>query len=351
MKRVNFNVVITIGDAGALSAIFGARRVDCVLLTAQEAGALEVFIAAENAEYAAGFDEGIEIVIGDIDAAVSGFAARSNDVLLVVDGAAVGLTDFMLLESAIAAKDIGVKILNPCKLPGYSHAVFQDDIMPHIHLNSIHKHQSHGVKIYDADGTSTIISPLAKIGRGTVIYPGTIIEGMCEIGENCIVGPNAHLIDVKLGDNVHFWHSVAQKSRVGSFSSVGPFAYLRPDSVIGEHCKIGDFVEVKNATIGDGSKASHLSYIGDAYVGKNVNIGCGVITVNYDGKNKHLTTINDRAFVGCNSNLIAPVTVEQDSYIAAGSTISDDVPAGALAIARARQTIKEGWVANRRGNH
>ena len=205
-------------------------------------------------------------------------------------------------------------------------------------MNDFQAYIDSGVTIHNPHCTT--ISPTAKIGRGTVIHLGTVIEGDCVIGDNCIIGPNAHLINMHLGDNVHFRHSVGEKSSVGSHTAVGPFAYLRPHSKIGEHCKIGDFVEVKNATIGNHSKASHLSYIGDAEVGSNVNIGCGVITVNYDGANKQLTTIEDNAFIGCNSNLIAPATVAEGAYIAAGSTITDDVPAGSLAIARARQVVR-----------
>jgi bifunctional UDP-N-acetylglucosamine pyrophosphorylase/glucosamine-1-phosphate N-acetyltransferase len=128
---------------------------------------------------------------------------------------------------------------------------------------------------------------------------------------------------------------------------VGPFAYVRPESVIGRNTKIGDFVEIKKSIIGDGTKVSHLTYIGDSEVGSNVNFGCGTITVNYDGKKKHKTIVGDNVFIGCNTNLVAPVKVNNDSYIAAGSTITDEVPEGALAIARERQTNKEGWVEKR----
>ena len=132
-------------------------------------------------------------------------------------------------------------------------------------------------------------------------------------------------------------------SQIGNGTTVGPYAYLRPGSRIGNNCKIGDFVEFKNASFGDGSKASHLSYIGDADVGSNVNIGCGVVFVNYDGKNKFRTVVKDNSFVGSNSNLVAPVTIEENSFIAAGSTITEDVPKDSLAIARGRQVNKADW--------
>ena len=136
-------------------------------------------------------------------------------------------------------------------------------------------------------------------------------------------------------------NSVLVDSKVGNKTNVGPFAYLRPNSNIGNNVKIGDFLEVKNATIEDNSKASHLSYIGDAHVGKDVNIGCGVVFVNYDGKNKYKSVVKDGAFIGSNSNLVAPVTVEEKGFIATGSTITENVPQGALAIARERQILKD----------
>lgn len=133
-------------------------------------------------------------------------------------------------------------------------------------------------------------------------------------------------------------------SSVGSDTTVGPYAYVRPNSRIGSHVKVGDFVEVKNSTVDDGTKISHLTYVGDSDVGKNVNFGCGTVTVNYDGKNKFRTTIGNNAFIGCNTNLVAPVTVGDNSFIAAGSTITDEVPEDGFAIARQRQTVKNGWV-------
>lgn len=134
------------------------------------------------------------------------------------------------------------------------------------------------------------------------------------------------------------------ESSVGSDTTVGPYAYVRPNSHIGSHVKVGDFVEVKNSTVDDGTKISHLTYVGDSDVGKNVNFGCGTVTVNYDGKNKFRTTIGNNAFIGCNTNLVAPVTVGDNSFIAAGSTITDEVPEDGFAIARQRQTVKNGWI-------
>lgn len=187
-----------------------------------------------------------------------------------------------------------------------------------------------------------------KVGRDTVIYPGTILEGGTEIGEDCIIGPNTRLKDCKIGNGTEIQYSVALESTVGNGTSVGPFAYIRPHSVIGSGNKVGDFVEVKNASIGDGTKIAHLTYVGDADVGQRVNFGCGTVVVNYDGISKHRTVIEDDCFIGCNSNLVSPVTVRKRAYTAAGSTITDEVPENALAIARARQVNKDGWVTKNR---
>lgn len=191
---------------------------------------------------------------------------------------------------------------------------------------------------------NTYIAPDVVIGNDTVIYPGTIIEGTCQIGEDCIIGPNAKIVDTMIGDHVTVDQSTILESQIGSGTTVGPFAYVRPHCNIGQKVKVGDFVEVKNANIGDGSKASHLTYIGDADVGKGVNFGCGTVIVNYDGEKKHRTVIEDHAFIGCNTNLISPVKVEESAYTAAGSTITGDVPKEALAIARAKQRNVENWV-------
>jgi bifunctional UDP-N-acetylglucosamine pyrophosphorylase/glucosamine-1-phosphate N-acetyltransferase len=203
------------------------------------------------------------------------------------------------------------------------------------------QHMVNGVTIVDP--TNTYISSDTTIGPDTILYPGTILSGKIEIGTDCIIGPNTEIKDCKVGDNTKIRQSVAHNSSIGSDVAIGPFAHIRPESLILDEVKIGNFVEVKKATFGKGSKASHLSYIGDANVGSDVNLGCGSITVNYDGQRKHVTTIEDGAFIGCNSNLIAPVTVGKGAYVAAGSTITVDVPGDALSIARARQTNKENY--------
>ncbi len=197
------------------------------------------------------------------------------------------------------------------------------------------------------DPASTYINADVEIGIDTVIYPGVILEAGTKIGEDCIIGPNSRIVSSVIGNNVEVNNSIVLESSIGDGTKVGPFAYIRPGSVVGCNVKIGDFVELKKADIGDKTKISHLTYVGDAKVGKNVNIGCGVVFVNYDGKQKHKTIVGDNAFIGCNTNLVAPVTVGNDSYIAAGSTITEEVPEHALAIARERQVNKEGWVIKR----
>ncbi|TKI53318.1 bifunctional UDP-N-acetylglucosamine diphosphorylase/glucosamine-1-phosphate N-acetyltransferase GlmU [Lysinibacillus mangiferihumi] len=204
------------------------------------------------------------------------------------------------------------------------------------------RHMRNGVTIINP--TATYISSDAVIGRDTVLHPGSMIEGATVIGEDCIIGPNSQIIDSRIGDRTSVHSSVVRESTVAEDTTIGPFAHIRPLSDIGSHVKIGNFVEVKKSTLGHDTKVSHLSYIGDAEIGNNVNVGCGSITVNYDGKNKFQTIIEDDVFVGCNTNLVAPVKVGKGSFIAAGSTITKEVPEDALAIARARQENKPNYV-------
>lgn len=187
----------------------------------------------------------------------------------------------------------------------------------------------------------TYIEAGVRIGQDTIIYPGALLTGQTQIGEDCTIGPNTELHNAQIGDRSVIKQSVIMDSTVSEDTTVGPFAYIRPGSHIGRQCRIGDFVEIKNSTIADGSKVPHLSYVGDADIGQHVNIGCGSITVNYDGQRKHRTVVGDGSFIGCNVNLVAPVEVGKGAYIAAGSTITDSVPDESLAIARERQVIKE----------
>ena len=186
-----------------------------------------------------------------------------------------------------------------------------------------------------------------RIGKGTVIYPCVVLEGYVEIGENCTIGQNTRIKDSIIGNGTSIQSSVILESKVGNETSVGPFAYLRPNSEIGSHCKVGDFVEIKNSRLDDGAKAAHLTYVGDSDVGKKVNLGCGVVFVNYDGSKKYRSVVEDGAFIGCNVNLVSPVHVGKDAYVAAGSTITNDVEDGALYVARSKGKSIEGWVEKR----
>lgn len=208
------------------------------------------------------------------------------------------------------------------------------------------KHMDNGVTLIDPH--HTYIDPEVEIGQDTVIEPGCIIEGNTSIGENCIIGYNTKIRNCTVGNSVAIESSMLIDSQIDEGCHIGPFAYIRPNSHIGAKVKIGDFVEIKNATIGEGTKVSHLTYIGDADVGCDVNFGCGTVVVNYDGEKKHRTTIKDHAFIGCNTNLVSPVVIEENVYTAAGSTITQDVPKNSLAIARARQEIKPEWVTKKR---
>ncbi len=198
---------------------------------------------------------------------------------------------------------------------------------------------------------SVYIEADVEIGNDTEICQNVILKRGTKIGSNCVIGMGSQLDRAIIHDNVDVLSSVILQSEVCEDTHVGPFAYIRPNCHVGKDVKVGDFVELKNTNIDDGTKISHLTYIGDADVGKRVNFGCGTVFVNYDGKNKYRTTVGDDAFVGCNTNLVSPVKVGDGAYIAAGSTIVEDVPSDNLAIARARQVNKERnpeWLSARR---
>lgn len=203
-------------------------------------------------------------------------------------------------------------------------------------------HMDNGVTIVNPD--NTFIDDTVEIGADTIIYSGVTLEGNTSIGEGCIIRGDTRIVNSTIGDKVCIESSLIEDSSIDEESTLGPYAHLRPNCSIGKKVKIGNFVEVKNSNVGDGSKSGHLAYIGDADVGKNVNIGCGVIFVNYDGKKKNRTTVEDNAFIGSNSNLVAPVHIDQWGYVAAGSTITKDVGNGELSIERSKQANIKGWV-------
>ena len=202
-------------------------------------------------------------------------------------------------------------------------------------------HLEKGVEFVDI--RAAYIDEGVEIGKGTVIYPCVTIEGNVKIGENCIIGQNTRIVDSTVGDNTEIQSSVVIESKIGNGATIGPFAHIRPDSDIGGKCKVGAFVEVKNSKMSDGSKTPHLAYVGDADIGSGVNLGCGVIFVNYNGSQKFRSVVKDGAFVGCNANIISPVVIDEGAYIAAGSTVTEDVPADSLYISREKGRIIGGW--------
>lgn len=217
-----------------------------------------------------------------------------------------------------------------------------NDLNTIMRRNINNAHMINGVDIPCTDGV--IIGKDVKIGNSTVILPNTILIGSTVIGDGCTIGPNTYIDNSEIGNNVILDNCKILDSTVEADVDCGPFVKVRANSTLKRGVHIGNFVEVKNSIVGEGTKSAHLTYIGDSDVGSGVNFGCGTVTCNYDGKNKSRCKIGDGAFIGCNTNLIAPVEVGEQAYIAAGSTITDSIPDKALSIARARQVNKEGWV-------
>lgn len=214
------------------------------------------------------------------------------------------------------------------------------------HREIIEGHQRNGVLILD--GAATYIDPRVTIAPGTLILPGTILRGETAIGEGCEIGPGAVVDSCIVEGGVTINASQVAGSTIGAGSDVGPYAHIRPGCQVGPKCHIGAFVQLKNCNLGEGTKMSHLTYVGDSDVGRGVNFGCGTVTSNYDGFQKHRTTIGDNVFIGCNTNLVPPVTVADGAYIAAGTTVTRDVPADSLAIGRVRQENKADWARRNR---
>ncbi|MCI5801809.1 MAG: bifunctional UDP-N-acetylglucosamine diphosphorylase/glucosamine-1-phosphate N-acetyltransferase GlmU [Oscillospiraceae bacterium] len=210
----------------------------------------------------------------------------------------------------------------------------------------LEKHLQNGVEIVVSDGV--VVADDAVIGADTVLLPGTIIKPGCTVGRGCVIGPNTVLEQSSLGDGCVINASQIEFSSLGCRVKLGPFSHVRPGSCLKDGAKVGNFVEIKNSTVGEKTAVAHLTYVGDSDVGSRVNFGCGTVTVNYDGFHKYRTVIGDDVFIGCNANLIAPVKIGDGCLIAAGSTITDDVPADALAIARARQLNRPDWARQRR---
>jgi bifunctional UDP-N-acetylglucosamine pyrophosphorylase/glucosamine-1-phosphate N-acetyltransferase len=252
------------------------------------------------------------------------------------------LTDLVKL-TADAGKKVNTYLCPPEETRGVNSRRELFEISAIMREKIISKWLDKGVTFIDPD--TTVIHSTVSIGKDTIIYPNTYFEGNTSVGKNCIIYPGARICDSSLGDNVVVKDStLIEDSKIGKNASVGPFAHVRPGCDVGQNSKIGNFVELKKTRLGKGAKASHLSYLGDAQIGSDVNIGAGTITCNYDGKNKFQTNIESGVFIGSDSQLVAPVTIGKGSYVAAGATITKDVPSGALAISRTRQKNLESWV-------
>lgn len=251
------------------------------------------------------------------------------------------LTDVIGILQRQGDKVAAYKTEDPAEAIGVNDRIALGEAEKLMRVRIARKHQANGVTLIDPD--HTYIEADVTIGADTVLYPGTLLRGRTAIGENCVIGPSSDLTDTAVGDGSTIRQSTTDQAEIGDDCNVGPFAYLRPGTKLANQVKVGDFVELKNAVVGEGSKIPHLSYVGDATVGSNVNIGCGAITANYDGYNKSQTVIGDGAFIGSNANLIAPVTIGQGAYVVAGSTITNNVGENDLAIARERQVNKPGY--------
>lgn len=215
-----------------------------------------------------------------------------------------------------------------------------------IRRREVERLMAEGVTVIDP--STTYVDAGVQVGKDSVIHPFTFLEGETSLGEGCEIGPQTRLLDSRLGDGCHVEFSVLEETILGDGTSVGPFSHLRPGTETGRQVSIGNFVEVKAVRIGDQSKVRHHSYLGNAELGRRVNIGAGTVIVNYDGQRKHFTRVADEAFVGCNSNLVSPVEIGKGAYVAAGSTVTQEVPEGSLAVARERQRNILGWVSRRR---
>jgi len=252
------------------------------------------------------------------------------------------LTDVIGVLAQAKAKVCAVQVDDTAETLGINSRIQLAEAEKILRRRKLIRLMDNGVTIMDIE--STFIDDQVCIEPDTIIYPFTWIEGATTIGKGSKIGPNSRIQNSSIGENAILHFIYAHECQIGNDVTVGPYVHLRPDTVLADGVKIGNFVEVKNSQVGARTKIPHLSYIGDTDMGAGVNIGCGAITVNYDGKKKHRTIVQDGAFIGCNSNLVAPVTVGEGAYVAAGSTITKNVPRAALGVARARQSNIENWV-------
>jgi len=257
------------------------------------------------------------------------------------------LTDLAEAAAALAAPAVSVTVSFD-EVSGVNDRVDLARVGASMRGRINHRHLIAGVSI--SDPASTHIDDTARIGADSSLSPSVAVRGSSVLGKRVSVGVGCVITDSVIADDVTLRpYCVVEGAQIAAGSLVGPFARLRPGTALAPGVHIGNFVETKNAKIGPGTKANHLSYLGDAVIGRGVNVGAGTITCNYDGVNKHLTQLGDRVFVGSDTQFVAPVSVGRDAYIAAGSTIVEDVPAGALGIARGRQAVKAGWARRHRG--
>lgn len=257
------------------------------------------------------------------------------------------LTDIIGIAVKQNRRAGAISVENPIEVMGINTRVELAEVERYLRKKKLNDLMLNGVTIIDP--SNTYIGPSVSIGKDSIIYPNTFLEGKTMIGEDCTIYPNVRILDSHLGDRVVIKDSCfIVKGEIGDEVTIGPFAQLRPETIIRKGAKIGNFVEVKKSTVGEGSKAMHLSYIGNTTIGKGVNIGAGTITCNYDGFKKYPTIIENEVFVGSDTQFIAPVRVGKGSVIAAGSTITRDVPRNALAMSRVEQVNKEGWALKRK---
>lgn len=256
------------------------------------------------------------------------------------------LTDVLAILKKKGDKVGAVKVKDALETMGINNRVQLADAEKVMRRRILNRLMLDGVTIIDPE--NTYIQRSVTVGPDSVIFPGTILEGNCSLGEECQIGPYSRLKDVQVGNGVTIQNSTVLESTIGNGAQIGPFAYIRPGTILKDGVKVGDFVEIKKSIIGNGSKVPHLSYIGDCEVGEKVNIGAGTITCNYDGVKKSKTVIEDGAFIGSNSNLVAPVKVGKQSLIGAGSTVTKDIPSGALCVERGKQQIYNDWIARKK---
>ena len=324
------------------------KRVDSALVVREDAPGLTAVTLAGLAEAAAGPDARPCVLLAQDMRTALAIAVNGDTLAMVMEGQPELIGVERMVE-ALNDRGIGPRVWHDGLTETYfavTDAKSYAEAFRTLNYAHIVLHQENGVLILDPE--RTVIEDGVTIGRGTMLYAGNTLQGTTHIGENCVLYPNNRMQNAVVGDETTVESSVLLDCAVGSHTTVGPYAYLRPNSNIGSHCRIGDFVEVKNSSIDDGTKVSHLTYVGDSDLGKDINLGCGVVFVNYDGKAKNRSKVEDHAFIGCNCNLVAPVHIGKNAYLAAGSTVVEDVPEDALFVARSRGVIKENWVKRRK---